>query len=723
MARGMDEVEKGLVSLEKEITCAVCHDHYQQPKVLPCLHFYCKECILQLALRAGTDNPFPCPECRKKASLPEGNVDNLQTAVFINRLKDHYTQLEKALSKEVKCEMCSTCEAIPEAFCRQCNKFACTSCVESHQRMKALFNGHEIISLDEVKKVGAKDLVTKNSPVKECQRHQESLKIFCFDCNQLICRDCTITEHKGHKFEFNHIAAANKKKELMDNLEPLREMDVRLSGAVEEIKRAQLKLEAQAVSVADNISTSFEELQMILEKRKQQLLEEARREVSDKMVSLRGQEENMSIASAEVRSIIGYTEQCVRHCSDDEVMCMHAEIGSRIKQEIEAHSQQERTMAPVEQVEVVVEMRCAETLEQLCQTKAKIFVGCPVIKINKVESKAEINKISEVSMFIFPMKPDTHINCHLNSLYNGSLIKCDVNEIGAGEYCIQCTPTVRGRHELSISVDGQPVAGSPFPVLVCSPPTLLDKPVKIWDGFKWPSGITVNSVGKIIVAERGDVVVMDIDGTCLRTVNSSEHQLKLLHGVAVDVEDNIYFIDLGTNRIFKINKNCSIFEVLNVKQVEGPGHYDVAVVGDEVMVTERYNKGVIMVYDRELKYVRQIGGVYNDPLYGLCPDSHQNVYVCDPENSVIQVYSKDGELLCSFGCDENGVERLVRPWGVCVAGQYVYVTDNSVHKIFVFTTEGDYVTSFGDCICYRVCVDQDGFVYVTDYHHSKINIY
>ena len=379
--------------------------------------------------------------------------------------------------------------------------------------------------------------------------------------------------------------------------------------------------------------------------------------------------------------------------------------------------------APLEQVGVGVEVRCAEALEQLCQTTAKIVVGCPFIKVNKVASKAEINEISEVRMSIFPSKPDTQVYCRLNSLCSGSLIECDVQEIGAWEYCIQYTPTVRGRHELSISVDGQPVAGSPFPVLVCSPPTLLDKPVKVWDGVKGPFGITVNSVGEIIVAEdKGDVVVMDRDGTRLRSVNSSDHQFEHLKGVTVDSEDNIYFTDL-TNRIFKSNKNCREVRVHKVKQVKGPGHIDIAVVGDEVMVTERGNKGVIMVYSRELKYVRQFVGANNTTLCGLCPDSQQTVYVSDYDNSIIQVYSKDGELLRSFGCDENGGRRLESPWGVCVAGQYVYVTDIGAHKIVVFTTEGDYVTSCGDYCSHGVCVDQDGFVYVTDYVHDKINIY
>ena len=63
-----------------------------------------------------------------------------------------------------------------------------------------------------------------------------------------------------------------------------------------------------------------------------------------------------------------------------------------------------------------------------------------------------------------------------------------------------------------------------------------------------------------------------------------------------------------------------------VQQVEGPGHYDVAVVGDEVMLTECGNKGVIMVYNRELKFMRQIECGTHEPLSGLYLDTHQNLY-------------------------------------------------------------------------------------------------
>ena len=281
-----------------------------------------------------------------------------------------------------------------------------------------------------------------------------------------------------------------------------------------------------------------------------------------------------------------------QHCSDDEVMCLHAEIGSRIKQEIEEHKLG-RNLTPVEDVDVGVEVRCAETLEHLFQTQAKITQLPVSLVINRISGKAEVNHLSEVILYtskLFNNKQTRRalqIDCHLKSLLNASPITTNIKDIGADQYQVQFTPTLRERHELTVSVDGRQVAGGPFPVFVSVPPTQLDQPVKVWDGIRYPYGITVNTAGEIIIAEyQGDVVVLDKEGRLLRSINHSEHKFQSLRGVAVDGEDNIYFTSGGTNQIFKSNKNCSKVQEYKVQQVNGPGHVSVAVVGDEVMVTE-----------------------------------------------------------------------------------------------------------------------------------------
>ena len=446
MAVGLDLVKMNLEDLEKEVTCAVCQEHYTDPKILPCLHYYCKQCILRLALRTGKNKPFSCPECHKDTTLPEGGVEELKSAFFINRLKFMYVKHKKALSKQAHCEICTNLQALAEAFCQQCDKFACKSCVHMHSVMKTAFDGHKIVSIDQLLKIKAEELVPKNPVHSKCEVHGKSLKIYCFDCNKLICRDCTVKDHRDHDIEFNNVAADNKKKELMESLKPLREVEDSLARALEEVSHTECEVEAQGDSVANTIETSFEELHTILETRKQQLLEEAGRRVREKMEKLKGQEENLSIASAEVRSVLDYTEQCVRLCSDDEVMSMHTEISQRIKEEVEEHDKPGNRLEPVEEADMGVEVRCGEALQLLCQN-AKITRPADYLVVNNIPSMAEVNKemkMEFVNTIKKPFKSDLNLQGQIKSLLTGSVSRPKIEVKDAGRYDISYTPSVHG---------------------------------------------------------------------------------------------------------------------------------------------------------------------------------------------------------------------------------------------------------------------------------------
>ena len=201
-----------------------------------------------------------------------------------------------------------------------------------------------------------------------------------------------------------------------------------------------------------------------------------------------------------------------------------------------------------------------------------------------------------------------------------------------------------------------------------------------------------NSEGEIILCEDfGDVVLLDKKGNRLASIKKSDHNLNHLRGVAVDGDDNIYFIEEDKNIIYKSDKQMKKITSKTTNQKGEPGHLCVAVVGDEVMVCDR--EGNINIYSKELEYVRQIAG----PFTSISSDEHGNLYVCNADNSCANVYTNEGQLLHSFGCDEDGVKKLKLKLkcGVCVSGQYVYVANWGGHNISVFTTQGQYVTSFG----------------------------
>ena len=100
MAEGI--ANKSLEELKREITCAICQEHYTEPKRLPCSHYFCKECILQLVHWEGAGKPISCPKCHEEVVLTKENVETLEHAFFINSIQKSVAALERGYGKVVQ---------------------------------------------------------------------------------------------------------------------------------------------------------------------------------------------------------------------------------------------------------------------------------------------------------------------------------------------------------------------------------------------------------------------------------------------------------------------------------------------------------------------------------------------------------------------------------------------------------------------------------------------
>ena len=725
--------EKSLEDLESEITCPICQEHYAEPKVLPCLHYYCKKCILKLALKTQSGKPFHCPECRCEATLPEGGVDSLKTAFFANRLKSKVTTLQRAHGKvEVKCELC-TVPSIAEAFCRQCARFICKRCVQLHSEIQT-FLTHEVASLEELKHGRAKPIAVEEPPTEICTIHKQPFIIFCSDCEKLICQHCTLKDHLGHNYEFTNVAATGIKTKLLEDIQPMKDLDTRLSNAVAKIRATALEVETQKESVIKNIHTSFEKLHNILEQREQELVEDATTIAQQKLHNLSQQEKTMSLASAELQSVVDYTERCVSLSTDNELVSMDTEIRKTIQQKIQEHSKSGRSLEPVEEADMAVEVTCAKVLQQLCLIKANITTAVDPAKCTvDLTAPAEVGKpyVGTLTTRLSNGKPNNRkckVTCHIKSLY-GVATDCVIHNDGPGRYSIQYTPTVRGRHELIILINSRHVVGSPFPLYFSIHPTQLGKPVKIWTDINRPIGITVNSTEEILVAlfdGSTNIIKFNAEGKRVDVVEKSG--LVNPCCLTCDDEDKIYCIDGNSDKMLTCDGDGDNVRVHSVAlEKNSPGRCASTFIKNKLYMAEMELQGKIKVYNKQLEQIRTINH-RNMLVNDIKSDIHQNLYVTDVNNSCVQVFTKDGVHLRSIGHDKK---ELKRPCGLCVHGQYVYVTDVTSHCMFVFTTDGEYITSFGQKgqkeghfnFPAHVILDKDGFICVTDANNYRIQCF
>jgi len=604
MAEAPDVVEKGLEELEEEITCPVCQDHFREPKILPCLHYYCKECVRQLALRAGPNRPFACPECRNGTVLPQNDPDQLRTAFFVNRIKELHAKMEKTQGKvEALCEMCSRAKA--EAFCLQCTDFICNNCVGLHKTLK-VFAGHKVVTLQELKEGGAKEIPLKEAPPSVCKDHDEQLKIYCFDCSCLICRDCIIYDHVGHKSEFVKKSAPWYKKTLKESLTPLAKIQSNISAATREVVKVEKEVSEQHAAVRGTIQQSFKQLHEILRKCENQLLDRASELKQQKLDSLGAQRKGFALATSEIQGLVEFVERSIDNATDEEIMLLQKQIEERVREQQKKH---ERTdLIPAEVANIGVRVACAEGISDLCQKNAAIMLQADPTKCTAEGPGVKVAEVGKAAQFTVRTmyqngqlcKEKQIVEAELKSSVNGSIVHAKVVSKLGGVYEVTYTPEVRGRHTMIVKVNSTQIAGSPFRVLAKLHPTQLDKPVRIVKGLFYPWQMTFNSKQQLVVGEWiGKVIVFDKDGNRIQTIECEK--LKGAPGVAVDEDDNIYIADSSSHSLFRFSKEGKLLKVVGCQGTQ-PGEFttptSVKIINDKLYVCERGSNGRVQILNR-----------------------------------------------------------------------------------------------------------------------------
>ncbi|XP_077865508.1 tripartite motif-containing protein 2-like, partial [Saccoglossus kowalevskii] len=131
VAQALDEIT------EDFLTCCICFEHYRQPKVLPCLHTFCEQCLITLANK--TDLDFKCPTCSTPCDLGEKEIAGLKGNFFISSLLHEMKKRSKSLSKTASTRSHGLCSIHYgnelRYFCKTCQVPTCTECTIVTHRM------------------------------------------------------------------------------------------------------------------------------------------------------------------------------------------------------------------------------------------------------------------------------------------------------------------------------------------------------------------------------------------------------------------------------------------------------------------------------------------------------------------------------------------------------------------------------------------------------------
>ena len=713
MAEGPDIRDKPLDELEKEITCSICQSHYQHAKLLPCNHYNCGACIENIAKHAR-GKPFDCPECRKETSLPPSGVAELQGAFFVERMKDLYGKMAKAEGKlEAVCEQCGGGTSV--AFCRQCAEFICSDCVRIHQKLK-VFTGHIVASLEDLKKGGAKNIPLKEAPPPKCLDHNKSIKIFCFDCNCLICRDCTIINHNGHNFNFLTKCALESRKTLRDSLAPLQKVQADIAAAEKTLDTEEAKVDSQKKEVFQSIEQSFDILKALLDRRKAELVKKASSLAEEKKDALTAQKKGLQVAQIEIQSLVEFVERNIEITSDHDLMCIHTQLQTKMEEEEKRYRQ--LSLEPSATADIFCNTPSPEDIpKQLGNVLDKSTPQAFLWDINTL-IPCELGTTMELSVSA-PTAVPADISASVKCVSNpSSSLQGNVVQKGVGMYSITFTPQVRGQHDLIVKVKDKEICGSPFRVFVKIPPTQLGQPVRKIDGLNWPWGIAINNKQELVVVEvNKKISIMERDGKKVKTIEYNEFQDP--RGVATAPDGTVYVIDRRAHCLFKFDTKGRHLKTVH-NELQWP--HSVKIIHNQLYVVD-YVKSLVKIFDMDCNVVGTIQ-TKECPNPWDVAQGPDGLYVASEKKISVYTCAPNGNFIRHLNIQPSSL-KLSYFWGICFDSSGHIIATDYDNGVYVFKRSGEFVTSFGGEISHPsgVAVDEDGFVYVCGFLSKNIVVF
>lgn len=82
---------------EDYLNCSICLEEFKEPKVLPCLHRFCAECLKRVI---NKNKKFKCPLCKKELLSPLNGVDGYMTDFAMQSIMEALQKSAEALATE-----------------------------------------------------------------------------------------------------------------------------------------------------------------------------------------------------------------------------------------------------------------------------------------------------------------------------------------------------------------------------------------------------------------------------------------------------------------------------------------------------------------------------------------------------------------------------------------------------------------------------------------------
>ena len=614
----------------------------------------------------------------------------------------------------------------------------CPECFDKHNGWQP-FSTHKVINVQDVAVLNTSKLLPFNEDRNtKCNDHNKSFKVYCETCQQLICRDCTVSKrHRNHDYNLVTESYPKHHQEIEADLTKVKTKVADINTAMTNLITRERDVTQQGEDVKKQIHTHSQLIINLVQQSQRQLVQQVDTVVQQKIQLLTKQREEAEIVLKQLKACEEFVQQSLKVGTQQQILREKqnmVQVMTTVNQDVIPV-----VFQPIEEANITFTSNhtLVDKYQGIGQLKSKpfgksslIMNACYVGKKSNITLNLQTQDGSPLSV------PLSLISCELSSAHDSKLISCDINETQSGNYDISITPRTRGKHQLTIRLGGVNIPGSPFTFS----PEMKGKPVNIISRLDSPYGVVITKNEEIVVAEWGAncITILNKEGKKVKSFGAygtKEGQFTEPRGVAISQDGHILVTD--NYRLQKLTfegdcvKSVGSSEIGNGPlQFNTPRGITVHPTTGQIFIADMNNHR-IQVLNSDLTYSHSFGKKGSSPEQFDYPwdvtfDNEGYLYVVC--NHCIKKFTSTGQHISTFSSYGSKPGQINIPASIIIDNNLLYVSEDNNNRISIFDTNGCFIHCFGKrgsregefiSPC-GITVDSLGNLYVSDLMNNRL---
>lgn len=319
-------------NLKNEITCSICKGILTNPKLTPCLHRFCCECLNELARQNTYGTIVQCPICKSEIKKPEASKEKmfelLPDDFHAGRLLELYAVKESNNNCKRNCDTCKR-EEVLASVCVDCSTFQCAKCMSEHDK-RVDMNNHQVRKLKEFTKEDFKELYQRPPLCDEHKAEQAIVEYYCHECKRCMCYFCDLEDDEDHSPVGVLEAGEEKKAEIMKSRKLVKDkIDATLSG-VAALDQRQKEIDKKINLVKSQVHSKVEEIIASLKIHEKEMLDNLENIRAAKHETLQSQKAELEFVLKQAKTCCDFVDNMVERDIASEIITISDHVSSRL---------------------------------------------------------------------------------------------------------------------------------------------------------------------------------------------------------------------------------------------------------------------------------------------------------------------------------------------------------------------------------------------------------